>query len=138
MAAVANRVASPFGLRAKPPCNYTIHLDTRSKILAPGQTPPSAPATVIVTGYFDPLTAAHVRSLLQHRKLHSRLIVAVLDPPSPILPVRARAELLAALRCVDQVLVNPALPLDGVSCEAIDLDIRERLVEHVRTRHVIR
>jgi len=64
-------------------------------------------------GCFDLLHAGHVRSLEQARGLGDRLIVAVnLDasvrrakgPDRPILPAKARMELVAALSCVDWVI----------------------------------
>ena len=93
---------------------------------------------VVVSGYFDPLTAAHVRRL---RELHAKagqLVAVVVDPPEPLLPVRARAELVAALACVDHVVLGAA-GLDSVGNavheEEADLERRDELIVRVRTRH---
>lgn len=71
---------------------------------------------VFTNGCFDLLHVGHVRSLEQARGLGDRLIVAVNADASvrrlkgigrPIVPARQRAELLAALECVDWVVVFP-------------------------------
>jgi D-beta-D-heptose 7-phosphate kinase/D-beta-D-heptose 1-phosphate adenosyltransferase len=68
---------------------------------------------VFTNGCFDLLHVGHIRSLEQARLLGDRLIVAInLDasvrrvkgPDRPILPARARMELVAALGCVDWVV----------------------------------
>ena len=69
---------------------------------------------VLTNGCFDLLHTGHVRSLEQARSLGDRLVVGVnLDgsvrrlkgPGRPIVPARPRMELVAALACVDYVLV---------------------------------
>ncbi|HEY8492651.1 MAG TPA: adenylyltransferase/cytidyltransferase family protein [Myxococcota bacterium] len=70
---------------------------------------------VFTNGCFDLLHVGHVRSLEQARALGDRLVVAVNDdasvralgkgPGRPIVPARQRAEVLAALACVDWVVV---------------------------------
>jgi D-beta-D-heptose 7-phosphate kinase/D-beta-D-heptose 1-phosphate adenosyltransferase len=69
---------------------------------------------VFTNGCFDLLHVGHVRSLEQARRLGDRLIVAVNSdasvrrlkgPGRPIVPARQRAEVLAALQCVDWVVV---------------------------------
>jgi hypothetical protein len=77
-------------------------VDTREKILSPAAAAALSPP-VLVLGYFDPLTADHARRL---EALNCRVTVAILDPPDPLLPVRARAELVAALRCVNHVVLG--------------------------------
>lgn len=85
-------------------------------------------------GYFDPLTAEIAARLAT---LGSQLTVAILDPPDPLLPARARAELVAALRCVQQVCVGDPRP--GAQAEqTVDetefhTAARARLVERIRT-----
>ena len=79
--------------------------------------------TVVLTnGCFDVLHVGHVRYLQQARTL-GRLVVAVNSdastralkgPSRPIVPEAERAELLAALRCVDLVTI-----FDDPSAEAI-------------------
>jgi rfaE bifunctional protein nucleotidyltransferase chain/domain len=67
-------------------------------------------------GCFDVLHVGHVRYLEGARREADRLVVAVNDDESeralkgegrPILPAAARAELVAALRCVDYVVIFP-------------------------------
>ena len=69
---------------------------------------------VFTNGCFDVLHVGHVRSLAQARGLGDRLIVAVNGDASvrrlkgagrPIVPARQRAEVLAALACVDWVVL---------------------------------
>ena len=69
---------------------------------------------VFTNGCFDWLHVGHIRSLEQARGLGDRLIVAVNSdasvrrikgPDRPRVPARQRAEVLAALACVDWVVV---------------------------------
>lgn len=69
---------------------------------------------VFTNGCFDLLHVGHVRSLEQARGLGDRLIVAVNSDASvrrikgrgrPVVPARQRLEVLAALACVDWVVV---------------------------------
>jgi len=69
---------------------------------------------VFTNGCFDLLHVGHVRSLEQARALGDRLVVAVnrdasvraqKGPGRPIVPARQRAELVAALACVDWVVL---------------------------------
>ncbi|MCA9510743.1 MAG: D-glycero-beta-D-manno-heptose 1-phosphate adenylyltransferase [Myxococcales bacterium] len=69
---------------------------------------------VFTNGCFDWLHVGHVRSLEQARSLGDRLVVAVNSdasvrrlkgPTRPRVPARQRAEVLAALACVDWVVV---------------------------------
>ncbi|HSJ99056.1 MAG TPA: adenylyltransferase/cytidyltransferase family protein [Myxococcota bacterium] len=72
---------------------------------------------VFTNGCFDLLHVGHVRSLEHARALGDRLIVAVNSdasvraqakgPGRPIVPARQRAEVLAALACVDWVVPFP-------------------------------
>ena len=69
---------------------------------------------VFTNGCFDVLHVGHVRSLEQARGLGDRVIVAVNSDAGvrrlkgagrPVIPVRQRAEVLAALACVDWIVV---------------------------------
>ncbi len=71
---------------------------------------------VFTSGCFDPLHLGHVRSLEQARRSGERLVVGVNSdtsvrrlkgPERPIVAARQRAEVLAALACVDWVVVFP-------------------------------
>jgi D-beta-D-heptose 7-phosphate kinase/D-beta-D-heptose 1-phosphate adenosyltransferase len=76
---------------------------------------------VFTNGCFDLLHVGHVRSLEQAARLGDRLLVAVntdasvrrlKGPERPIVPARQRAEILAALECVDWVvLFSESTPL---------------------------
>ena len=117
-----------------------VSLDTRQKIVPLDRALEQLDRaySVVVNGYFDPLTAGHVRRL---RELHAQaghLIAVVVDPAEPLLPARARAELVAALACVDCVVLEEA-GLDPVANavheEEADLERRDELIARVRTRH---
>ena len=82
-------------------------MDTRSKILTAGAVLaiPQRPIA-IVTGTFDVLRAEHARELEEARMGTgvAVLLVIVLPRAGEVLPQRARAELVAALRVVDYVV----------------------------------
>jgi len=91
-----------------------------------------------VTGYFDPLLAAHAERLAELKAEGRPLIAAIADPENPILPARARAELVAGLAVVDYV-VESADGLDsGITpnfrLEEEDRARLEELIEHVHAR----
>lgn len=84
-------------------------MDTRRKIVREGagwRVPPGAAGAI---GHFDPLLAAHAAQLESLKQGRPALVVCVTDPEDPIFPLEARAELVAALRCVDAVVLDPAL-----------------------------
>jgi hypothetical protein len=83
-------------------------MDTRTKIVSPTEIPAGAR---VLAGYFDPLLAGDVIEIAG-LKDERPLAVVVLDPPEPILAARARAELVAALACVDAVVVGPSPALE--------------------------
>jgi D-beta-D-heptose 7-phosphate kinase/D-beta-D-heptose 1-phosphate adenosyltransferase len=69
---------------------------------------------VFTNGCFDLLHVGHVRSLEEARRLGDRLVVALnrdasvrrlKGPSRPLVPERQRAEVLAALACVDWVVL---------------------------------
>jgi D-beta-D-heptose 7-phosphate kinase/D-beta-D-heptose 1-phosphate adenosyltransferase len=86
---------------------------------------------VFTNGCFDLLHVGHVRSLEQARAQGDRLVVALntdasvrgnKGPGRPIVPARQRAEVLAALACVDfVVLFAEATPLATI--EALRPDV---------------
>lgn len=86
----------------------------------------------LVLGYFDPVLAAHVSRLSEL----SNVTVSVLDPPDPLLPTRARAELVAALRPVDLVILGDAREQAEhvIDMTTADLATRQTLIERVRQR----
>ncbi len=84
-----------------------------------------------VSGHFDPVLAEHVRRLREHARPGELLIVEVTDPETPLLPQRARAELVAALAMVDYVVLA-----NGSSANAIvDAGVTTAFIEHVLRRH---
>ncbi len=109
-------------------------MDTRGKISPAAEF--TGPAFV-VSGYFDPLLADHAERLAAVKPAGMRLAVLVLDPPNPILPARARAEMVAALRPVDHVLLGEPgepHPTPDLHFETEDLALRASFIEHVRER----
>lgn len=124
-------------------------MDTRTKIVSLGKVVEiaSRQRVRIVTGYFDPLLAAHAARLYEIRRAEpdTPLVVAILDPSSPVLNARARAELVAALAVVDYVMIlNVArgeealgrIPAAEVLREEDADRTRTRaLAEHVHRRH---
>ncbi|UCE86642.1 MAG: adenylyltransferase/cytidyltransferase family protein [Deltaproteobacteria bacterium] len=69
---------------------------------------------VLSSGCFDILHVGHVRSLEQARRLGDRLVVGLnadatvrrlKGPRRPVVPARQRAEVIAALGCVDWVVI---------------------------------
>jgi rfaE bifunctional protein nucleotidyltransferase chain/domain len=78
---------------------------------------------VWANGCFDLMHVGHVRNLQAARALGDFLVVAVnaddavrtlKGPERPILPAEERAELLAALECVDAVLIFEGLDVEPV------------------------
>lgn len=78
---------------------------------------------VLANGCFDWLHVGHVRYLREARRLGDCLVVAVnadasvralKGPPRPLMHQQERAEILAALSCVDYVLVFEELNVERV------------------------
>ncbi|MBZ5622739.1 MAG: hypothetical protein LAQ69_28995 [Acidobacteriia bacterium] len=125
-------------------------MDTRSKILtlAAAAEIPVRPLAM-VSGTFDILRAEHARELQQVRdRTSARALIAVVLPRAgELLSQRARAELVAALRAVDYVVVASAAELDGlirllrpalvIHMEEADERRLQELWDHVRTRFTV-
>jgi hypothetical protein len=118
-------------------------VDTRTKIIPYEDCliqMRSAPAGTVVTGYFDPLLAAHALRLRECAGHGRPLVVLIADPPEPLLPARARAELVAALEVVDLVAVFKGAGLAAPAGwrvyreEPEDLERRNALVRRVLDR----
>lgn len=114
-------------------------MDTRAKIIDVSGLP--AGRLTLVTGYFDPLLAWHAERLAEFRNGAETLVAAVLPLEGELLPQRARAELAAALRVIDYVLIasDPAarFAIDGVEMISLaeeDLRRRAQLIADVRSR----
>jgi rfaE bifunctional protein nucleotidyltransferase chain/domain len=101
-------------------------------------------------GCFDLLHVGHVRYLEASAREGDRLVVAVNDdeavralkgPGRPILPAADRAELVAALRCVDYVVVFSE-PTVGPLLQALTPDVHckgtDYTVESVPERDIVK
>ncbi len=122
-------------------------MDTRSKILKAEAAPR---ACTVVTGAFDVVLAEDARELGGIRAGHPNrpLLVVVLPLPGELLPQRARAELVAALRMVDYVvtaddaaasaatdmLLASLEPAQLVRLEEAQAVRKRQLMEHVHRR----
>jgi hypothetical protein len=111
-------------------------LDTRTKIVEPGSIPRDRTVKVLLC-YLDPLWGREVDALREHADSAATMVVAVADPPEPLLPLRARAELAAALSFVDYVITEPqSLPdAERIDLREQGLALRQSLVRHVLQRH---
>ena len=82
-----------------------------------------------ISGDFDPLVADHVRKLREDSTADEILIIEITNPERPLLPQRARAELVAALEQVQYVVMR-----DGIEADAPDAGLRRDLIGRVRAR----
>jgi cytidyltransferase-like protein len=90
----------------------------------------------VIVGYFDPMHAGHTRRLRELCGNGDPIIVAIADPPEPILPVRARAELLAGLACVAYVLTDLSrVPSGAIDERPLDSERARVFAQHVLARH---
>jgi rfaE bifunctional protein nucleotidyltransferase chain/domain len=100
-------------------------------------------------GNFDLLHVGHVRYLEGAAQEGDVLVVAINDDASvralkgegrPVLPAESRAELVAALRCVDYVVIFPELTV-GPLLEALRPDVHckgtDYTVENVPERAIV-
>jgi len=127
-------------------------VDTRTKILTPQAARElQLPRLVVVTGYFDLLRAAHVCDLeaVRCRTAAGAMLAIVLPWDQAVLGQRARAEMAAALRVLDYVVIPDendveggvsallaALhPIEVVRLEMADARRNRELIEHVQQRH---
>ena len=118
-------------------------MDTRTKIVEAGQAPPGC---TVVTGTFDVMLAADAKELEQIRAQSpaGALCVVILPLAGELLAQRARAELAAALRMVDYVVIadDPAPedllaalePARIVRLEGVHALRKRQLTEHVHSR----
>ena len=110
-------------------------MDTREKIIDAAQAARIAQdGAVVVSGYFDPMTAGLAERLVQLKQNGKLLLVLIRTPGDAILPARARAQLVAALRVVD-VVCDEQLTLDVA--HKLETEHRRqfaRLVAHVHQR----
>ena len=123
-------------------------IDSRTKIVPPHAAPAwwrgRDPRPVVVTGYFDPLVAPHARRLEEIAGSAGRVLILVHSPQDPILPLEARAQLVAGLRVVEGVvpcgreelecLLDQLREAKVVREESGDLDRAAQLIRQIRER----
>jgi hypothetical protein len=110
-------------------------MDTRSKIVSATDALRLAhDGATVVSGYFDPMTAAHAQRLAGFKRNGTPLLVLIADPPDKILPAAARAELVASLRAVDHVAIAHGGPAPQYRLEQEDATRLVALIAHVHSR----
>jgi hypothetical protein len=108
-------------------------VDTRTKIIGADRVAELAAAgALIVSGYFDPLVSSLAERLAELKHPDAPLVVLIRTPQNPILPARARAELVAALFVVDYVCDVETTVEPSVSLES---EHRQRLKELIAQVH---
>jgi bifunctional ADP-heptose synthase (sugar kinase/adenylyltransferase) len=108
-------------------------MDTRRKIVRDRAGWSAPEGALAVAGPFDPLLAAHAEQLGRLKPEGRALVVFVTGPEDPILPLEARAELVAALGCVDAVVADGGAPPQGaLDLTADHLAWREAFLRRVR------
>ena len=116
-------------------------VDTRAKIVEPKTLASCGRRTHAAKGWFDVLTSEHCDLLEQARPADHELLVLVYreteDRPAP-LPAYDRAQMVAALACVDFVCIADASDADAIVASAgaepaLDVDVRQSrdVVRHV-------
>lgn len=110
-------------------------MDTRSKIVKLSEWNPST-LKPVVSGYFDPLLALHVKRLEAMATELGAITVVLLDPPDAVLPTDARAAVVAGLECVETVLLSDGhqAPDARLKFESEDLVLRAGFLQHVIDR----
>lgn len=109
-------------------------MDTRKKIVSFDEVLSIAEKIQVrwITGHFDPLLAEHARRVKDLSLPGHTLIVVITNPPKPLLPLRARGELVAALSEVDYVVLKDGLvPADDPE----DAGIASGFIAHVLRRN---
>ena len=110
-------------------------MDTRIKIIDAAEAARIAgEGATVVSGTFDPLTAATAERLAGFKENGGRLLVVITTPPDAILSARGRAELVAGLACVDYVCeqapgLTPAVALEDEHRAGL-----AQLIRHVHAR----
>lgn len=97
----------------------------------------------LIVGYFDPLYAPHVRRLAELSGSGEQIVAAVADQPQALLGWRARAELVAGLRCIDYVIdaagaaemADAAITAEMDDERSNDLERRDALVRRILQRN---
>ena len=116
-------------------------VDTRTKIIGPSELTLSGGQLRAAKGWFDVLTAEHCELLQRARRADGKLLVLVYREtagrPAP-LPAYDRAQMVAALACVDIVCITDISEADAIVSEAgaepaFDVDAEQAcdVVRHV-------
>jgi len=125
-----------------------LRVDTRTKILTPEALAGFEPARplLLVSGRFDILRVELARELAgaRQRTGAGSLLVVIRPLADELAPIRARAELAAALRMVDYVfiaengdfagLAGTLQPIETISLEEAESQRTRQLIEHVHSR----
>ena len=125
-----------------------LFVDTRTKILTPAALASLDPPRplLLVLGRFDILRVEAVADLAaaRQRTAFGSLAVALRPFEGELVPLAARAEMAAALRVVDYVLLaenedvetlaSSLQPLEIIDMEEADADRTRQLIEHVHSR----
>jgi hypothetical protein len=114
-------------------------MDTRNKIVSLDEARQiAAHGATVVSGYFDPLVASHAERLESLKRSDTPLLVTIADPRNPILPGRARAELVAGLAAVDHVFYQETESKNDLAphirLEREHETCLEQLIERVHSR----
>jgi len=110
-------------------------MDTRKKIINAAQAATiAAEGATVVSGYFDPLIAAHAERLTNLKPAGAKLLVLIATPKNAILPAAARAELVAGLRAVDYVSELAGGLTPQIHLEQEDTQRFSALLDHVHAR----
>lgn len=119
-------------------------MDTRNKILTEDEAQRVARQLRgagirlrLVTGYFDPLLAAHARRLAELSAPNTTLMALVNSAPDTLLEAKSRAELLASLAVVDYVVLPQNSDVTAIIEQiAPDAICREEEIDRERTRQL--
>lgn len=112
-------------------------LDTRTKIVPAEGLQALLAGRPLIAAYFDPMVASHTRRLRELAGELGPLAVCICEPADPLLPAQARAELAAACRDVELVVIGEeslALASDVIDERPGDNERRASLMQHVRNR----
>ena len=82
------------------------------------------------------LRAPHVRRL-EEASGHGKLFVILTDPESPLVPLEARAEIVAGLRVVDYVVKVSEGAAAALAAIAPDITIQDEAEDRGRTRELM-
>lgn len=110
-------------------------MDTRTKIVSITDAARIAGSgATVVSGHFDPLLASHAERLAELKQEGLPLLILIAAPENPILPARARAELVAGLAVVDYVAELTEGFTPHIRLEREDEMRLQSLIEHVHAR----